>query len=102
MSKQENISVITVRQIDGAVRYLAVRGSGCIDPARIETARVLACADVAVDGTKSWEHPLGCRDTPAGRAAIKAQLAELADISADRYPDDMTRALTDDELADWD
>ena len=68
--------VITIGQAGGGTRYLAVTYHN-ERPEMIDHLPSLACLDVGADRARTWETPIGCRDTEAGRVAIQAHLDDL-------------------------
>ena len=73
-----DVEVLSIRQAEGGTRYIAVDCSAADsvrrDRAMLDHIQVLACLDVDSLGRRTWERPVGCADTPAGRTAIVTHL----------------------------
>lgn len=70
--------VISIKQIDNGVRYLALSDANYQayhrDPTMIDSLSAEACLDVANDGMRYWQFPHGCKNSRDGKNAIRAQL----------------------------
>lgn len=79
------IAVVSVPQIGGGVRFLALSADDARavrrDRALLDGVRALACLEVGADGSASWQWPSGCANTPAGKTAIREHRATLQEES---------------------
>ena len=80
MTNTTDIRIITLRQVDGCTRYLAVTASDTAwyrsDPAVVDAIRPLGAVDAYADGTRDYgpTGPLWARVCPAAKDALRAAL----------------------------
>lgn len=72
------MQVISIPQVDGVTRLLALSGHDAAlvrrDRTMIDCVRSYACLDIDRAGVMTWWRPTGCEDTNRGREAIRDEI----------------------------